>query len=428
MNVFFKLANKNKKGEKLIVLAMYYNKDRFVFSTGETILPEHWHPETMRPSADKELPRQIAAANKIKKNILDRYENTLLEIIGEYKRAGIDYDNQILKNEMLQRLKPGKAEKKPIVKQKDGHLTDFYQIIDAFIQDSKSGIRNTRKGTNIKFRRIQKYEALKTMLQEWRPVIHINDIDMDFYQELVAHRNDKKKAINTIGMDIKVLKSILKYTYGKLHHNDIFKNDDFRAFEEIGEHIYLNDADLDKLWNLKNLKPNLERTRDVFLIGCYTSLRISDLGVLEEFNIIKSRGGSLLKIIQQKGDEPVFIPIHSRVRQLLDKYGGTFPKAYSDQKMNLYLPKLCEEAKLNDVQQYKITRGGKVERFVKKKWELVKNHTARRSFATNMIIAGFNPLAVMKITGHKNMKDFMRYVCITQQEMAHTMAKHKYFK
>lgn len=92
MNVFFKLANKNKKGEKLIILVMYFSKDKFVFSTGETILPEYWDAETMRPSIDKELPRQVLAANKITKNILDRYENTLVEITGEYKRTGIEFD------------------------------------------------------------------------------------------------------------------------------------------------------------------------------------------------------------------------------------------------------------------------------------------------------------------------------------------------
>lgn len=42
--------------------------------------------------SDKELPRQVLAANKITKNILDRYENTLVEITGEYKRTGIEFD------------------------------------------------------------------------------------------------------------------------------------------------------------------------------------------------------------------------------------------------------------------------------------------------------------------------------------------------
>jgi integrase len=252
---------------------------------------------------------------------------------------------------------------------------------------------------------------------------------MDFYSQLIAYRNEKKKAINTIGMDIKVLKTMMHYTYEKgLHQNNIHTKDDFRAFEEVSEHIYLNDKELDILWNLKKLPKPYELVRDIFLIGCYTSLRISDLGTLEEFNIIQGSGGPMLKIIQHKGSEPVFIPMHKRVKLLLKKYGGKFPKAYAEQTMNEYIRKVCEIAELNEQQQFKITRGGKVERFVKKKWQMVTNHTARRSFATNLVIAGFNPLAVMKITGHKTMKDFMRYVCVTQQEMAVTMASHKYFK
>lgn len=427
MNVSFQLVNKNKKGERLIILVACFNNEKFVYSTGRNILPEYWDKTNMRPLLDKEHPKQILAVNKITKNILDRHETIFMDITGEYNRSGIAFTREIIKADMLNALKPSAVKKQP--KSKNAAVNDFYILLQRFIDDSEAGIRLTKKGTIIKNSRILKYKVLKKNLLEFRPEIKVADIDMDFYQQLITWRNEKNKAINTIGTDIKIIKSVLRYTFSKgLHQNNIFLNEEFRSFEEIPEHVYLNDADLNKLWNLKKLSAKHEKVRDIFIIGCYTSLRISDLGVLEAYNIINSRSGSMLKIIQHKGNEPVFIPIHSRVRQLLHKYGGVFPKAYSEQKMNEYIREVCVIAKLNEKQQFKITRGGVVHRYVKEKHEMVTNHTARRTFATNMVIAGFNPLHIMKITGHKTLKDFMRYVCVTQQETAMLMSKHKYFK
>jgi hypothetical protein len=78
MNVQFKLDG--RQPVKLIMLCCYFSGIRFSYSTKENILPEHWNTETMRPSLDKELPKHILAANKIIKNVLDRHENTFLEI------------------------------------------------------------------------------------------------------------------------------------------------------------------------------------------------------------------------------------------------------------------------------------------------------------------------------------------------------------
>lgn len=432
MEIKFKLVNQNKSNQKLIVLYYYYAGKRFVFSTGENILAEHWSTD-QRPSLDKELPRAVLAQNKITKNILDRHESLLIEIINEQKRASAEITNEFLKTELHKRL--GKT---AVIRKAKKGTDDFYEIIDVFINDSKKGgCRLTKKGTTFSARRLQKYEALKTMLKLWRPTLKISEINMDFYQQLINYRSNQvvmkkgietKLAINTIGADIKVLKTVLHYTYDKkLHTNDIFKTDDFRSFEEIGEHVYLNDADIDKLWNMKDLPPNLELVRDIFVIGCYTALRISDLGVLESYNIIENNGKRVLKIIQHKGSEPVFIPIHKRVDFLLQKYNHIFPKAYADQTMNDSIKILCQKAGLKDKQEFKITRGAKVERFVKEKWQMVTNHTARRSFATNCVTAGMNPLLVMKITGHKTLKDFMRYVCVTQHQVALDMSNHSYF-
>ena len=51
------------------------------------------------------------------------------------------------------------------------------------------------------------------------------------------------------------------------------------------------------------------------------------------------------------------------------------------------------------------------------KCDLVKTHTARRSGATNMYLAGILTIAIMKITGHKTEREFMKYIKITETAM-----------
>lgn len=61
------------------------------------------------------------------------------------------------------------------------------------------------------------------------------------------------------------------------------------------------------------------------------------------------------------------------------------------------------------------------------KCELVKTHTARRSGATNMYLAGIPTIAIMKITGHKTEKEFMKYIKITEEQTAMELMNHPYF-
>ena len=74
------------------------------------------------------------------------------------------------------------------------------------------------------------------------------------------------------------------------------------------------------------------------------------------------------------------------------------------------------------------TEGGKLVETVKQKFELITTHTARRSGATNMFNAGIPTIRIMKITGHKTEKAFMKYIKISQEENAKSLSDHPFFK
>ena len=76
-------------------------------------------------------------------------------------------------------------------------------------------------------------------------------------------------------------------------------------------------------------------------------------------------------------------------------------------------------------------KGGKNKRTdtVKMKYELIGTHTARRTFATNMYLAGDVPVhSIMKITGHRSEKSFLQYIVLENKEHTDIVGSSKFFK
>jgi integrase len=259
-------------------------------------------------------------------------------------------------------------------------------------------------------------------------VISLEDINMDFYEDFIKYlqtvkREIKKKIVtvyakNTIGGHIKEIKVFMNYANDKEYTtNQGHKHRKFQTMEETPETIYLNDNDLLTLYELDLSKNNkLDRVRDLFIIGCYTGLRFSDLSQLTPDKFIKD--GEQLKIKTIKTGEMVIIPLHWTIKEILKKYNGETPRQISNQKMNEYLKELCNIEHFRETVILNKTGGGLSYEQKKQKWELVTVHTARRSFATNMFLAEVPTISIMKITGHRTEKSFMKYIKVTQEQNA----------
>ncbi len=75
----------------------------------------------------------------------------------------------------------------------------------------------------------------------------------------------------------------------------------------------------------------LSGIRDLFIIGCWTGLRISDLKRLGGKDNIKD---GLLTITTQKTSRSVTIPVTDELQAVLNKYPDRLPKIPTDQHYN----------------------------------------------------------------------------------------------
>jgi integrase len=123
----------------------------------------------------------------------------------------------------------------------------------------------------------------------------------------------------------------------------------------------------------------------------------------------------------------VIVPLKGYVKEILKKYDGIPPQAISNQKMNEYLKELGEMAELKEDVVISLTKGGKRQTENFKKFELITTHTARRSFATNAYLQNVPTISIMKITGHRTEKSFLKYIKISQEDNANKLINHPFF-
>jgi integrase len=326
---------------------------------------------------------------------------------------------------------------------KEPWLLDY---VDRFIEEAKSGERKFlyktsrhRQWKAYHPRTIQRYktglrERIKDYEKERKIKLTFEDVDMEFYNDFVFYL-EKRYRTNSIGNTIKLLKKIMAAAEKeKLHTNPIYRSDEFVKPEEEVENIYLNEQEIEKLYKLDlSERTYQEKIRDVFLVGCYTALRFGDYSRINQNHIGKTgRGVKVIKMETEKTGARVEIPVKHELEQILKKYNYNLPET-SEPIVNREIKSLAREAgikeKVRAVEMKKDKATGqvlKVNRFVSK-CTRISTHTARRSGATNMYKAGIPSISIMKITGHRTEKNFLRYICIDIEENAEILSRNKYF-
>ena len=131
----------------------------------------------------------------------------------------------------------------------------------------------------------------------------------------------------------------------------------------------------------------------------------------------KSNNGKVIELIQQKGNHRVVIPIRPTLDTLLIKYDYTVPKIHS-QKLNDRIKELARDVGITEPIQMEKYKGGRRISETIPKCDLIMSHTARRSGCTNMFKDRVQPINIMKISGHKTEREFLKYILISPEETA----------
>lgn len=383
------------------------------YYTTLSILPEKWNVNTGRPFAPTARNKQISSIEYRELNAaLDNIEFTVKDILRRLENDGIPPTNELITNELDNIYKAHKQVKEAVINTLPAFIENFIEICD-------------RKPLTIKGYR-QTLRELKDYSANKGKQLTFDEIDLDFHLDFVEFLTAKHYAPNTIGTRIRDIKTFMNEAYDRgLHTNLDFKKKSFKKPSAETFSVYLNEPELTQIYNLDlSLSKRLDKVRDLFIIGCCTGLRFSDLSQLSADNI-NSDGTITIKTI--KTGHTVIIPLHTRVRLILEKYDYELPKLPSNQKFNDYIKEVAKLAKINEPIYSDKQKGDFSFKKTVPKWGLVTSHTARRSFATNAFIAGVPTISIMKITGHKTESSFMKYIKISDKENALRLRSHSFF-
>ncbi|HET6255142.1 MAG TPA: phage integrase SAM-like domain-containing protein [Puia sp.] len=415
IHVKFNLRNPSSVDATPINLIIRYNNQKIRYSTAETIEPRFWQNDKCKAGYQRAKRSPSFPQHPEFNSRLNNIENGINNVFRRYKN---DNNNQVPSPKKFKELLDIEFERTKAQSQ------DYIDYVKRFIEESKTRI-NPKNGRLISPLSINKYKAYLMHLEAYAASIGKNiefaDITNNFYDD---YSNFAMKtfnlAKNSLGKDTSTLKAILNDATEKgINKNLAFRSKKFVVLTEKSDSIYLTEAELDLLFDLE-LTAKLEKVRDLFLIGCYTGLRYSDWSSVTKENIVDG----LLKVETYKTGRKVSIPLHRTARLILAKYNYKLPRVFSNQKMNDHLKEIGKLVpQLNAAGIKSITRGGKKEVISLPKYKRITTHTARRSFATNNFLLGFQPILLMQITGHETESAFMKYLKLTNDESAKGLGK-----
>lgn len=405
--VNFYLKQVSAKDPTLISLQLKFPVDqRVVLSTGDKIQPAEWDFVKQRALVNKKMPRNADTnlwLDKIDLEVKTIFRNLFID--------GVTPTAEIVRSKLLEALA---INPQPVTKK-----LDLFGFIQEFMdQSTVNKARETIKSYKTTLNHLTGFCTASNCKLDF------NDITIAFYHQFTGYLQGLGNSKNTISKQIKNLKTFMhEATERGLNTNMDFKSRSFKKVTEEVDKIYLTEEEIQRMYNLK-LSVGKERTRDLFIVACYTGLRYSDFSQIKRENILHDQ----IHIRTQKTGGKVIIPIAPIVKEILAKYDYNLPAAVTNQKMNQYLKDIGEAAKIDDPVIIIRTIGGNKVRTRYKKFQLISAHCARRSMATNAYKRGVPTIGLMKITGHTTEKAFMSYIRISQLENAEVLAKHDFFK
>lgn len=413
-----------------IILILNFNNERLKYSTGEKINPDYWNFKTQRPKTKKELA-------KLTKELVRDLDSITFKL-NEYQSAAKRYFENLTFNseqptpEKLKELFDYDFRPEPQPERKE-KTVDLNAYITQYIKDIKSGARLTTNGQRFKPNTFKNFDSFQTKFDDYqkdkRKRLNFEHITIDFYASFTEYFTRKDYKLNTIGRHIKTLKTLMRAAREEGHHqNNEIDRKQFRVFRTETDSVYLTEKELEQLRTVDlSDSPQDEIIRDVFLVGCYTAQRFSDYHRLNETHIkTLQNGAKTIELHQTKTGEKVTIPVKPELLEILTKYNFTLPKTH-EQKVNKGIKDIAAKAKIEEQISIEQIKGGLKVKTTVPKHRLITTHTARRTGATLMYLAGIPTIAAMKITGHRSEKQFLQYIRVTNEENATALTLHPYF-
>lgn len=371
--------------------------------TGITLTKDHWSKPRnwISPKADFHNKPQIESRLRELKKLVHDGRNSRVS-------NGLTINRDWLESVI------GKWQGKQMAGLNDGLIDlikEYQQVLPNKVRQGKKGVsQGAIKNYNTTIGRLKKFETATK--KSYRTI----EIDLTFHAQYVKYATEQLGlAVNSIGKDIKNIKTVCRFARDKgirINEQSLFGS--FSAPSEKAKFVTLSIDDLERIRQVRG-SGYIENARDWLIIGCWTGCRFGDLMKLTKDNLKDHKsGGVIIQYTQSKTKKLVNVPIHSHVWDVIDRLDG-FPRPISNVNFNAYIKEVGKKAglvdKVNGTRQNPKTHLNESRQF--EKWELIRSHICRRSFATNHYSKMTNK-EIMAVTGHLSERQLLDYIGETE--------------
>lgn len=424
---------KEPKSKTSLIYLIFYirsEKKNFKYSTRQKTLSDNWDFKNRFPKIKR---GQVGKLNKQISDVLELYKSTLEETIREHESK-----NKILTKNILKKVFDNKFKNKSI--------EPTYETTEIVSEAIQIFIKKKSKSKGVSKDWINKYQNLKNKIILFdtykKKLTFFSDLNsnwLDEYSgflrelpELLKNPNYLKKVKsldikmklpnspyndNTLNRHIIFLFTFLNWAKETFIHVNLTKiKNPVKDFDT--DDVHLTNEEIKLLEKIKLPRPSLEKARDLFLIGVYSGQRFSDYSVFEKSDL----HGDLIIKKSEKTERDSFIPLHNKLRILLEKYNWELPKI-SGQKFNPHIKEICRIAGINSLVKKTNYIGNKKEVNYIEKYDMISSHTARRTFITLSSEKGMPDHIIMKVTGIKDPKTLLKYKKTNQKTISDFVKK-----
>ena len=360
-------------------------------STGIKAAKAMWDSKSQRlfTSDEKFTVRANREAKKTNKQ-LDEIADTISTMVKQSTSNDRIYsDTETMKNEITARLNNlhGKQQREED-RQKQGATDWMLTYIDSDRIDPHT-MRYVAERTKIHQRTV--VHRFQSFLADCKLSDKFETFTSKSFEKLYTNWCYKSKNYkqNTVIASFGVLKPLLNAA-----KKDGIEIDDsyYKELQGKGkdvDNIYLTEEEIKKIYDLDiaalkasgdiDAKSNIEATRDLFVIACWTGLRRSDINKLNDGVWSVKDGEDLLYVTAEKTKRQVVIPLHPMVKVIYQKYNGILPKLGDKANTNNHLRNLGRLAGIDEIVPVVENRGGKVTTYHYRKYEMIGMHCSSHS-------------------------------------------------
>lgn len=445
IKVNFNLRSMTDPESDTIIYVGFTANKRYKIPINRKVKPKWWNPKTHRAivieneqskTVREEYKRLNRFLDKLVERITLEYNNNWSrpEYFEHDRKVNLGGSDPVKRTVMLFIEKKDKAEAEEAIFNKQTPSQYFQRYIDGLathVVERTGKIMKSSSATNHKIvlKRYKEFIAYKHWADSFETIENSKSFGKEMEGWLLGV---KDYTPNTVCATF----SVMKVWLNQAKEDGLFHDNAFHKWKSKGyevDRVYLTEEELDKIYKLTfdndfkeenhiDNKSCIEQTRDLFIIGAWTGLRISDL---ENLNVAKwSIEERKLRIYNNKTDKYVVIPLADEVIELYKKYEGKFPHPVYKGAFNRHIQRCAEIAGITECVPVRSERGGKTVQVQVEKYKLISSHAMRRSFATNFYRKCRNAQMVMKITGHTTEQNFKRYLRWNEEENADMAMKY----